>query len=113
MARVAIWSRSGTTMVSVPGPGGGDQVWSSFGDGNYYITAENNPIGPSFAVVKAGSNILTQMVPTLPAVPGVHSEGSVHSIAASPVNNHIYVPLPSNTSYPNCMQGCVAVFSAQ
>jgi hypothetical protein len=100
----------------VPGPGGGAQVWFNSGDQNYYFTGENNPVGPTFAVVKAGSNILTQLVPTLPpvpAVPSVHSEGSVHAIAASPVNNHIYVPLPANTSYPDCTQGCVAVFSAQ
>jgi hypothetical protein len=37
----------------------------------------------------------------------------VHSIAASAANNHVYVPLPANTSYPNCVQGCIAVFSAQ
>jgi len=22
----------------------------------------------------------------------------------------VYVPLPANTSYPNCTQGCIAVF---
>jgi hypothetical protein len=107
---------TGNALVSVPGPGGGDQVWFNFMDGNYYITGGNNPVGPNFGIVKSGSNTLTQLVPTLPpvpAVPGVHSAGSAHSIVASPVNNRIYVPLPANTSYPNCTQGCVAVFSAQ
>jgi hypothetical protein len=105
----------GNALVSVPGPGGGDQVWFN-SDGNYYITGGNNPVGPNFGIVKSGSNTLTQLVPTLPpvpAVPGVHSAGSVHSIAASPISNHIYVPLPANTSYLNCTQGCIAVFSAQ
>jgi hypothetical protein len=110
-----IFGCTGNALVSVPGPGGGDQVWFN-SDGNYYITGENNPVGPNFGIVKSGSNTLSQLVPTLPpvpAVPGVHSAGSVHSIAASPVSNHIYVPLPANTSYPNCTQGCVAVFGAQ
>ena len=106
----------GNALVSVPGPGGGDQVWFNSMDGNYYITGGNNPVGPNFGIVKSGSNTLTQLVPTLPPIPaepGVHSAGSAHSIVASPVNNHIYVPLPANTAYPNCLQGCIAVYSAQ
>ena len=120
-------SASMGSLVSVPGVGGGDEVFFNSGDGNYYATAGNDPIGPVFGVVMSVSNILTQLVPTLPPTPAVtsgtgqHSSGTVHSIAASSFNNHIYVPLPANTSYgvlPNgtvipCTQGCIAVFSAQ
>ena len=75
-------------------------------------------IDDGHGVVASVSNVLTQLVPTLPPVPlvpfpGGHSAGTVHSIAASAANNHVYVPLPANTSYPNCVQGCIAVFSAQ
>jgi hypothetical protein len=75
---------------------------------------------------------LTQLVPTLPPTPLVPlvppvgtritliSSGTAHSIAASPANNHVYLPLPANSDYtappagtPACVQGCVAVFSAQ
>jgi hypothetical protein len=109
---------TGNSLVSVPGVGGGDEVWFNSGDGNYYVTAGNDPVGPVFGVVASVSNVLTQLVPTLPPVPlvpfpGGHSAGTVHSIAASAANNHVYVPLPANTSYPNCVQGCIAVFSAQ
>ena len=107
----------------MPGIGGGDEIWFNVGDGNYYVTGSNNPIGPTLGVIAAVSgtktNVLTQLVPTLPPVPAVgiagttsfvHSAGTVHSIAASAANNHVYVPLPANTSYPNCTQGCIAVF---
>jgi hypothetical protein len=110
----------------VSGVGGGDEVWFNSGNQNYYVTAGNDPVGPVFGVIASGAtstpNTLTQLVPTLPPVPAVgvantasfvHSAGTVHSIAASAANNHVYVPLPANTSYPNCVQGCIAVFSAQ
>ena len=104
------------SLVEVAGAGGGDEVWYNSGDGNYYVTAGNNPLGPTFGVIASVVNTLTQLVPTLAPVPtavGVHGAGTVHSVAASALNNHVYVPLPANTSYPNCAQGCIAVFSAQ
>jgi hypothetical protein len=100
----------------VPGVGGGDEVWYNSGDGNYYVTAGNDPVGPVFGVIGSVVNDLTQLVPTLPPVPAVtsgpnkHGAGTVHSVAASAANNHVYVPLPANTSYPDCAQGCIAVF---
>jgi hypothetical protein len=106
----------GNALVAVPGVGGGDEVWYNSGDGNYYVTAGNDPIGPVFGVIGSVVNDLSQLVPTLPPVPAVttgankHGAGTVHSVAASAANNHVYVPLPANTSYPNCAQGCIAVF---
>jgi hypothetical protein len=104
------------SIVSVPGVGGGDEVWYNSGDGYYYVTAGNDPFGPMFGVIASLSNNLTQLVPTLPPVPavtGAHGAGTVHSVAVSAANNHVYVPLPANTSYPDCVQGCIAVFSVQ
>jgi hypothetical protein len=121
---------TGNALVSVPGVGGGDEVWFNSGDGNYYITAGNLPAAPALGVVASGAtstpNTLTQLIPSVYAqlqqgVTGtssfVHSSGSVHSIAASAKNNHVYVPLPANNAYEingvGCAQGCIAVFSAQ
>jgi hypothetical protein len=118
---------TGNSLQSVFGVGGGDEVWFNSGDGNYYVTAGNNPIGPTFGVVNSSTNTLTQLVPTVPPVPATapptppgHSAGTAHSIAASAANNHVYLPLPANSNYsappagtPACVQGCVAVFSAQ
>ena len=123
---------TGNSLSSVFGVGGGDEVWFNKGDGNYYVTAGNNPIGPTFGVVNSSTNSLTQLVPTLPPTPVVPlvppvgtkttliSSGTAHSIAASAINNHVYLPLPANNDYaappagtPACVQGCVAVFGAQ
>jgi len=111
---------NGNALVSVPGVGGGSEVWFNSGDGNYYVAAENDPVGPVFGVIASGAtatpNTLTQILPTLPPVPavaGVHSVGAAQSIAASAGNNHVYVAMPTNTAYPSCMQGCIAVYSAQ
>jgi hypothetical protein len=118
---------TGNSLQSVFGVGGGDEVWFNSGDKNYYVTAGNNPIGPTFGVVDSSTKTLTQLVPTLPPVPATnpatppgHSAGTAHSIAASAANNHVYLPLPANNDYaapplgtPACVQGCVAVFSAQ
>jgi hypothetical protein len=114
---------SGNSLVAVPGVGGGDEIFFNSGDGNYYVTASNNPIGPTLGVVASGANTpantLVQLIPTLPPVNSVttgsvkHGAGTVHSVAASSANNHVYVALPSNTSYPSCTQGCIAVFGTQ
>jgi len=111
---------TGNALVAVPGPGGGDEVYFNQGDGNYYVTGGNNPVGPTLGVVASGAtatpNVGTQLLPTLepiPAVTGVHGAGTAHSVAASAASNHIYVPLPANTAYPNCAQGCIGVFASQ
>jgi hypothetical protein len=110
------------SLVAVQGVGGGDEVWFNSGDGNYYVTAANNPNAPVLGVIASVVNTLSQLVPTLYAAQQVgatntasfvHSSGTVHSVAASALNNHVYVPLPANTAYPNCLQGCIGVYSAQ
>jgi hypothetical protein len=116
---------SNGSLVAVYGVGGGDEVWFNPTDANYYVTASNNPLGPSLGVINSFSNTLTQVLPTLPptvAVAGVHGSGTVHSVAAGDIfsNNHVYVPLPANNAYSTvsdggilvapCQQGCIAVF---
>ena len=68
---------TGNSLQSVFGVGGGDEVWFNSGDGNYYVTAGNNPIGPTFGVVNSSTNTLTQLVPTLPP-PGAVCRGGDH-----------------------------------
>jgi hypothetical protein len=41
---------------------------------------------------------------------GAHPAGTAHSVAADANNNNIFVPLPANNVYPNCLTGCIAVF---
>src|SRR6266852_6022096 len=56
---------TGNALVSVPGAGGGDEVYFNVGDGNYYVTAGNDPKSPVLGVISAATNSLTQVVPTL------------------------------------------------
>ena len=35
---------------------------------------------------------------------------TAHSVAANPHNNHVLVPLAANNVFPNCLNGCVAVY---
>jgi hypothetical protein len=53
--------------------------------------------------------------PTRTWLQNVATNGNAHSVAADPISNNIYVPLPSGGS--NCetaqADGCVGVFAAQ
>lgn len=124
------------SLVPVHGAGGGDEVWYNSGDGNYYVTTGNDPQGASFAVIASSTNAtqpntLLQTIPTVApqgakvSTPsGIKNvSGTVHSVAASASNNHIYVPFPANTALSTqnaagtvtgrCDTGCIAVYSAQ
>src|SRR5262249_58838322 len=90
------------------------------GGGNYYATGGEGPLRPPPAATAKGSTPLgvidaedqklVQLVPTynVPAGPG-HPAGTSHSVAAFARNNHVFVPLAANNSFPNCLTGCIAV----
>ncbi len=96
----------------VAGVGGSDEVWFNPGDDRYYTGSRGNPTGPVLGVIDAEDETLVQVVPTfnVAAVKNVHPSGTAHSVAADPDNNHIFVPLPANNAFPDCLKGCVAVF---
>jgi len=110
---------SGRT-TDVPGVGAGDEVWFNPGDGKYYATGSGSPLRPlpaatakgstPLGVIDAEDQKLVQLVPTynVPAGAG-HPAGTSHSVAAFARNNHVFVPLPANNSFPNCLTGCIAV----
>ncbi|GGF06805.1 hypothetical protein GCM10011611_10370 [Aliidongia dinghuensis] len=81
--------------------GGADEVWFNPGDRNFYVAANGNPTGGVLGIVSTTSNSVVGTVPT--------SKGS-HSVAADPVNNHVFVPLPANPSDPQCLAGCVGIY---
>jgi hypothetical protein len=76
-------------------------------------------------VVDASNGELTQRLPTynVAAVTTpttghpAHPAGTSHSIAASSLNNLLFVPFPANNAVlspdgtKNCLTGCVAVFA--
>jgi hypothetical protein len=118
---------SGNT-TAVVGVGVGDEVWFNPGDGNYYTASSTSPLRPLdlsgaadaqgaaiLGVINAEEKELQQLVPTfnVPAIvgAGAHPASTAHSVAVDARNNHVFVPLGANNVFPNCLTGCVAVFS--
>jgi hypothetical protein len=131
--QVIIDARTGKIDAIVPGVGAGDEVWFNSGDGNYYTASSISPLRPTeviggtpptpltaqgaaiLGVIGAQDRALKQLVPTfnVPAVttgPVTHAAGTAHSVAANAKNNHVFVPLPANNAFPNCLTGCIAVY---
>jgi len=62
-------------------------------------------------VIDAKDEELLQLVPTYNVAAGTgHPAGTAHSVAVDAKNNHIFVPLPANNVFPNCLTGCIAVY---
>jgi hypothetical protein len=104
---VIINGTTGEVLTTINYVGFVDETWYNPGDNNYYLAARDMPTGPVLGVISAGTRLWLQNVPT---------NGNAHSVAADPINNHIYVPLPSGSS-ANCQSvaadGCVGVYAAQ
>ncbi len=101
--------------VRVAGVTGSDEVWFNEGDRDYYLAARGNPGGPVMGIINANTNMLVQLVPTLntagnPTANPVIVSGTAHSVAVDSHNNHSLVPLSANNVFPNCLNGCIAVF---
>jgi hypothetical protein len=103
---VIINGSTGQVLTTINNVGFVDETWYNPGDNNYYLAARDMPSGPVLGVINAGTRQWLQNVPT---------NGNAHSVAADPINNHIFVPLPSGGS--NCetiaADGCVGVYAAQ
>src|SRR5712692_1706530 len=104
-SQIVMDARTGSIERVVKGVGGSDEVWFNEGDGRYYTASRNNSCGPVLGVIDADDQGLVQVVPTVNRAPG-----SAHSVAVDPHNNHALVPLPANNVFPNCLDGCIAVF---
>ena len=104
---VIINGTTGEVLTTINNVGFVDETWYNPGDHNYYLAARDMPTGPVLGVISAKTRQWLQNVPT---------NGNAHSVAADPINNHIYVPLPSGSS-ANCQSaaadGCVGVYAAQ
>ena len=104
-------AKSGKIDSQIPGVGGSDEVWFNSGDGRYYTASRANPGGPVLGVIDAKSQHLVQVVPTFNTPASAPApRGTAHSVAVNPHNNHVFVPLPANNVFPNCLTGCIAVY---
>jgi len=104
---IIINGTTGEILATINNVGFVDETWYNPGDNNYYLAARDMPTGPVLGVISAKTRQWLQNVST---------NGNAHSVAADPINNHIFVPLPSGSS-ANCQSasadGCVGVYAAQ
>lgn len=101
---VIINSVTGAILTTINNVGFVDETWFNPGDQTYFLAARDMPTGPVLGVIDARTRQWLQNVPT---------NGNAHSVAADPINNHVFVPLPSGSA--NCQSaqqdGCVGVYA--
>lgn len=81
---IVMSARDGSIVATIKQVGGSDQVWFNPGDKRYYLAARSMPGGPVLGVIDAVTNTWIANAPTGP---------NAHSVAADPINNHIFVPI--------------------
>ncbi len=92
---------TGEVMATIPEVGGSDEVWYNPGNRTYFLAARYANGGSALGIIDARTNSFLGTVPT--------GKGS-HSVAADPVTNNVYVPLPADPGDPECLNGCVGVY---
>lgn len=98
---VVVDIKEGKVVANIPGAGGSDEAWANNKIGQWYAATSNNSSGPALTVIDAKTNKVVQQFKT--AV-------GAHSVAASELNNHIYVP--TRASNGGC-GGCILVLAPE
>jgi len=113
---VVIDDRDGHVIATLNNESGADEVWFNPGDGHYFL-ARSSAVGTSqfLGVVDAERLKEDASVVTTGKGTGI---GNAHSVAADPVRNQIYFPIPSSATGGLCTaaggnsaNGCIAVFT--
>lgn len=109
-------------IATVANQDGADEVWFNDGDNSYFLGRSGGANPQKLGVIDAGDGEKLgsdQSVAT--GLPNTASSphGTAHSVAADPIFNQIYVPIPSTAGLSVCSgaggsdaQGCIAVFTA-
>lgn len=120
---VIIDDRDGNVKHTIANQDGSDEVWFNDGDNSYFLARSGGANPQKLGIIDAGDGEKIgsdQDVATgLPNNPPSSPHGTAHSVAADPVFNQIYVPIPSTAGLNVCSnaggsdaQGCIAVFTA-
>jgi hypothetical protein len=87
-------------------------VWFNPGNGLYFLAEGQNAAQEQLGVVSSHHiRVLQDVLVSNP--PGV---GRAHSVAADPISNEVFLPIPNNAGSAICpvaASGCVAVFWKQ
>jgi hypothetical protein len=136
----AINAHSGAIEAILVDQGGADEVWFNSGDGNYFIPNCNTPCRavPStgvelLGIVDSEGHRLDQsvLIASPATTTGTGGARRIHSVAADPHENQVYVPIPAigggaptyaptlcssaptKVGTPTDAGGCIAVFTTK
>ena len=107
--------RNGKVIRTLANQSGADMVWFNPGDDHYFL-ARSSAVAPTqlLGVVDSEGIRQDQSVPTTTTT----GAPNAHSVAADPVMNQVYVPIPGNNKSTVCSAaggddglGCIAVFT--
>jgi hypothetical protein len=114
-------------IATVAGEDGADEVWYNEGDNSYFLGRGGGANAQQLGIIDAGDGepigsdqSVTVGLPNTTASP----HGTAHSVAADPIFNQIYMPIPSTVTSPggpticadaggSTAQGCIAVFTSR
>jgi len=113
---VVIDDRDGRVLATLNNESGADEVWYNTGDGHYFL-ARSAAVGTSQFLGVVDAERLKEDASAVTTGKGT-GIGNAHSVAADPVRNRVYVPIPSSATGGLCTAaggnsavGCIAVFS--
>ena len=110
-------------IATVANQDGSDEVWFNDGNNSYFLARSGGANPQQLGIIDAGDGEKLgsdqSVAIGLPNNPPSSPHGTAHSVAADPVFNQIYVPIPSTAGGTVCSgaggsdaQGCIAVFTA-
>ena len=106
--------RNGAVLATLANESGGDEVWFNPGDEHYFL-ARSSAVAATQLLGVIDANSLTSDQSVFTALAGAPN---AHSVAADPIFNQVYVPIPATHSTV-CSSvggsdavGCIAVFTA-
>ena len=101
--------RTGQIVATITQVGGTDEAWYNPGDHHYYTGSRDyftspdaTTASPVLGVIDADTNQWIENYPT---------GTDAHSVAANPLNNHIFVPIENPNSLCGTLPGCISVFT--
>lgn len=109
-------------IATVANQDGADQVWFNDGNNSYFLARSGGANPQQLGIIDAGDG--EKLGPDQSVATGLPNtasspHGAAHSVAADPIFNQIYVPIPSTAGLNVCSnagasdaQGCIAVFTA-
>jgi len=99
---------SGHLIKVLANQGGNDEVWFNPGDGLYFLAEGQNAAFEQLGIVNSSPISVSQDIIVAPG----GETGRAHSVAADPIKNEAYLPIPNNAGSDLCptANGCIAIF---